>query len=89
MAISRYGQVIKFGASADAITDRVKIQAITLEHSAAANAVFTDTAGHPVATLRVAANDLMDQVVFPKGIMVDGLIATALTATANLYVYIQ
>lgn len=90
MAVTRNssGQVIKFGAAADALTGKFKIQAIVLEHSAAANAVLTETDDKPIAVIRVAANDLFDELVFPKPIVVNGIKAATLSA-GNLYVYLE
>lgn len=88
MAVTRKGQVIKLGAANDEVTGRLKIQAIVLEHSAAAAATLVDTAGVAVGHIRVAANDLFDELVFPCPVIVDGIKASALTASANLYVYI-
>jgi hypothetical protein len=89
MAVTRKGQIIKLGATNDAVAENLKIQAIVLEHSAAAAATLVDTAGVAVAHIRVAANDLFDELVFPCGIIVNGIKASALTASANLYVYIE
>lgn len=87
MAISRYKDVtIKFGAVNDEITDTVYVQAITLEHSAAANAVLS-SGGVAVAEIRIAANDLFDELVFPKPIRFAGLKATTLSA-GNLRIFL-
>lgn len=88
MAVTRKGQIIKLGAASDAVTGKMRIQAITLEHSAAANVVLVDTANQPVAQLRVAANDLFDEIFYPNGIIVDGIKVSAMTASANIMVYL-
>jgi len=88
MAVTRKGQVIKLGAANDEVAGTLKIQAVVLEHSAAAAATLVDSANSPIAHIRVAANDLFDELVLPCPIQVNGIKASALTASANLYVYI-
>ena len=89
MAITKVNNMIKFGAAGDAYyaSTHIKVMSITLEHSGAANATLTDTAGGPVAMIRVGTSDLHQQYDFPCGIIVKGLIASVLSA-GNLYVEI-
>lgn len=88
MAITYKRNVIDFGAQGDAFPNRVMIQSIVLEHSAAANAVLSDAAGTEIAHLRTTASVLRDEATFPKGIWVDGITATTLSA-GDLKVYIH
>lgn len=80
MAVTYKGNMVLFGAQADAITGQKFIQAATLDHSAAANATLTDTAGTAFCTLRVGAGLAPDRMYFDPPIKVDGVIASALSA---------
>lgn len=82
MAITGVGQVLKFAALNDAKTGLIKVQSLVLSHSAAATATVTDTAGNPIASLAVTTSNLVCQIIFPKGILVNGLKVSALSAGA-------
>lgn len=88
MGVSRSstGQAIKLGAAADAIVGKHAIQSIRLEHSAAANAVLTETAGATIAALRIGAAGA-DTISFSPPVIVDGVIAATLSA-GTVYVYL-
>jgi acetylornithine/succinyldiaminopimelate/putrescine aminotransferase len=88
MAITRSssGQVIKMTAADDAITGKLAIQGIELEHTAAANATIEETAGTPIVMLRTgAAGD--DKISFSPPLIVNGAKAKALSA-GQLYIYL-
>lgn len=88
MAVERLGgNTIKMTAAADAVTGQFKIQSILLDHSAAATCSITDTAGHVIAAFRTTASKLSEQIVFPKGIIVEGIIAAGLSA-GTLYIHL-
>ena len=82
MAITGVGQVLKFAAQNDAKTGLIKVQSLVLSHSAAATATVTDNAGNPIASLAVTTSNLVCQIIFPKGILVNGLKVSALSAVA-------
>jgi hypothetical protein len=81
MAVSNHGHIIKLTAQGDAITQIIEVQAIVLEHTAAANAVLTDGSGATIP-LRTTTSILRDEAIYPKGIVLHGLTATTLSAGA-------
>lgn len=87
MAVTRYKDTtIKFTAVNDQITDTVYVQGVVLEHSAAASAVLS-SGGVAVIEMRVASNDLMDQLVFPKPLRFDGLKVNTISG-GNLRIFL-
>lgn len=80
MAVTRKGQVIVLGAAADAVVGKIKVQSITLDHTAAAAASLTDSADVVIAALRTTSSKLTEQLIFPCPIIVDGIKAGALSA---------
>lgn len=82
MAVTNNGNRIKFGAAADAVTGRHKIQAILLDHTAAANCVIKDTGDKEIITMRNTTGTLSEVVYFPCGLWVDGIKVTTLSAGA-------
>lgn len=80
MAVTYKGNMLLFAAAADAVTGQKFVQAATLDHSAAAAATLTDTAGVAFCTLRVGAGLAPDRMYFDPPILVDGIIASALSA---------
>ena len=80
MAVAKNGQVITMSAAADALTGKMKIQAISLSHSAAANAILKTTTAAEIARLQVTTSELTKELVFPSGLIVDGILAQTLSA---------
>lgn len=80
MSVTEKNRIILFGSQADAVTGKRFIQAATLDHSAAANATLTDTAGGVIATLRVGAGLQPDRMYFDPPMEVDGIAASVLSA---------
>jgi len=81
MAVTRKGQVIVMSAAADAVTDtNLMVQGISLDHSVAANCIMQDTAGVEVARIHVTTTELTKEIMFPKGIILDGIKAQTLSA---------
>lgn len=91
MAVTQYGDIVKLGTQGDAFTltdnPTFRIQAITLEHSAAAAATI-QVGGVAAFNLRVTTSNEVAHVVFPAGLSVSGVTASAKTASSNLYVYL-
>jgi len=86
MALAYGPNTIKFGALNDEVTTPIVVQAISLEHSAAANAVFS-SGGVAVAEIRIAANDLFATINFKPPLTFPNLKATTLSA-GNLRVFL-
>ncbi len=80
MAVSNYGNRIILTALNDAVTGPLKIQAISLDHTAAANCAIQDTASHEIARLHVTTTMLTTWIQFKPPISVNGVKASALTA---------
>ena len=80
MAVTNGGNRIILGAVNDAITDRVCIQAIILDHTAAITCVLKDTAGVQIVSVRTTATELSKEFWFPNGLWVLGVKATTLSA---------
>lgn len=80
MSVTEKNRIILFGSQADAVTGKKFIQAAYLDHSAAANATLTDTAGGVIVTLRVGAGLQPDRAYFNPPMEVDGIIASVLSA---------
>lgn len=80
MAVTAKNRIILFGAALDAVTGKKFIQSASLDHSAAANATLTDTAGGVITTLRVGSGLQPDRVYFNPPMEVDGIIASVLSA---------
>ena len=80
MAVTEKNRIVLFGTAADAITGKRFIQAAYLDHTAAAAATLTDTAGGVIVTLRVGAGLQPDRAYFDPPMEVDGIIASALSA---------
>ena len=92
--VTQSSQVIKIanGTSGAVTNADLIIQAVVLEHSAAASAILTDAAGSEFFRIRTVANDLADMAVFGKdGIRVKGLAipTTGKTSMANIFVYLK
>lgn len=79
MAVTNNGNRIILAAAADAITERVHIQAILLDHSAAVNCVLQDTASKEIITLRNTTSELSKMVYFPCGLVALGVKASTLS----------
>lgn len=80
MAVSNYTNRIILGAADDAVTGPLKIQAIALDHTAAANCVIQDTASHEIARLHVTTTMLTTWIQFKPPLSVDGIKASTLSA---------
>jgi hypothetical protein len=80
MAVTRYGNVIEMTAASDALTGKFELIAAQLEHTAAANAIIQNTATRPQLRLRTTTTVLRDWIDFPGGFIVDGLLASTLSA---------
>ena len=85
MAVTQNGRVIVLGAAADAVTGPLVIQSITLDHTGAANAIVSDTAGQHLDAFHVTTSVLSDHHVYPEGLAMEGIIADTLSA-GTLYV---
>lgn len=79
MAVTRDGQIIKMTAADDAVTGRIKIQAIILDHTAAVAAAVVNTAGNHIVALRTTSSKLTEEIVFPCPIISEGVKASALS----------
>lgn len=86
MAVTRGSGVIYFAAANDAVTDTVKIQAIVLDHTAACNAILTNTADKPLAVIRTGTG-LYTEIFFPVPIETVGIKVPTLSA-GKLYVHL-
>lgn len=86
MAVTGRGQVLKLGAASDAVTGLMNIQCILFDHSTTGSVILTDSASNPVITLRNSATVLSAWIEFPKGLLVDGIIAATMAAgTCTIY----
>lgn len=88
MAVTRSGNTIRLAAANDAVTGLIRVRDIQLDHTAAANASLADTAGFVHARIQTTATRLCDQMIFPCGLLMDGIKATALSA-GTLIVHID
>ena len=88
MAVTRSGNTIRMTAANDEVAGLIKVQAVTLEHTAAANASLGDSAGFVHDRLQVTTSKLTDQHVYPKGIFLQGVKATVLSA-GTLLIHIE
>jgi len=79
-AVAKNGQVITMSAAGDALTSKMKIQAISFSHSAAATAILNTTTVAEIARLQVTTSKLTEELVFPFGLIVDGILAQTLSA---------
>lgn len=82
MAVTNNGNRIILGAANDAITDRVCLQAVILDHSAATTCVLQDTASKQIVAFRNDATTLTKVIEFPFGLWVLGVKASTLGAGA-------
>ena len=87
MAVTRNPRTIILGAANDAVTGKMKIQGMALDHTAAASATIQDTANKVIATLRTTTTILRDWVEFPRGMTVDGVKASTLSA-GTVYIFL-
>jgi hypothetical protein len=88
MAVTNNGNRIVLGAAADAVTGRMKIQAIVLDHTAAITCVLQDTASKEIASFRTTATELSKQLTFPCGLWVEGIKASTLSA-GQVTIYLE
>lgn len=88
MAVSRSGNTIRMTAAGDVVAGPVKIQSVTLEHTAAANASLGDSANFVHDRLQVTTTLLSDQHTYPCGLTLNGVKAVVLTAGA-LMIHIE
>lgn len=89
MAATRKAQTIVLAAANDEITGRVMVQGVALDHTTTATATITDSAGNTMIALRCSATKLRDFQVFPKGLLMDGVKCSAITATSVLHVFVS
>lgn len=87
MAVTRNPHTIILGAANDAVTGKMKIQGMALDHTAAANATIQDSGNKVIATLRTTTTVLRDWVEFPRGMTVDGVKASTLSA-GTVYIFL-
>lgn len=90
MAVTRVMDVIKLGAAGDIFQGEtpLRIQAIGLDHTAAANAFVTLADGTtPIANLRLVTNELTKVIHFPFGLIVPSVKAQTLSA-GTIYIYL-
>ncbi len=80
MAVTRKAQIIIMTAAADAVAGEMMIQGISLDHSAAANMVLQNTAGIEIARIHTTTTELTKEIMFPKGLIVEGILAQTLSA---------
>lgn len=80
MAVTNKGNRIIMTAANDAVTGKMAIQSIVLDHTAAANAILQNTASEEVARLRVTTTKLTNQLTFDPCLIVDGIKASTLSA---------
>lgn len=80
MAVTRKAQTITMTAASDAVTGKMRIQSITMDHTAAASFVLQDTASVEIARGHITATLLTLQLIYPKGLIVDGIKASTLSA---------
>jgi hypothetical protein len=80
MAVTRKAQVIIMTAAADAVAGEMMLQGISLDHSAAANMVLQNTAGIEIARIHTTTTELTKEIMFPKGLIVEGILAQTLSA---------
>ena len=80
MAVTYVDNTIVMTADNDALALKCELIGMQLEHTAAANAIIQDTAGHAIGTLRTTTSVLRDHQEWPKGIVVNGLVVETLSA---------
>jgi len=88
MAVTRSGNTIRMTAAGDAVAGMFKVQAITLDHTGAANASFGDSANFIHDRIQSTATILADQHVYPCGLFMDGIKAVALSA-GTLIIHVE
>lgn len=80
MAVTRKAQTITLTAANDAVTGKMMIQSITMDHTDAASFVLQDTKSVEIARGHITTTVLTLQLVYPKGLIVDGIKASTLSA---------
>jgi len=80
MAVTNNGNRIILAAGGDAVTGRHLIQAIALDHSAAANCVIQDSNSKEIAKLHVTTTMLTCCINFNPPLAVNGFKASTLSA---------
>ena len=86
MAVTNKGNRIIMTAAADAVTGKIAIQSIVLDHTAAASAVIQNTASEEVARMRNTTTVLTQALYFNPCLIVDGVKASTLSAgTITIY----
>lgn len=80
MAVTNNGNRIILGAAADAVTGRMHLAAVLLDHTAAANCVLQDTASKEIVQFRNTTGTLSQVVHFVPPLVVDGVKASTLSA---------
>lgn len=88
MAVTRSGQTIRMTGANDEVTGNHKVLDIQLDHSGAANASLGDSADFIHARIQTTTSRLCDQMIFPKGLMMNGIKAVALSA-GTLIIHIE
>ena len=80
MAVTNKGNRLIMTAAADAVTGKMGIQMIVLDHTAAANCVLQNTASEEIARMRVTTTMLTKELRFDPYLIVDGIKASTLSA---------
>jgi len=80
MAVTRKGNTIRMTAANDEVTGEFKVMDVTLIHTTVATASLGDSADFVHENLAATAELLSPHHVFPKGLMMNGVKAVALSA---------
>lgn len=88
MAVTAKNSWVKMTAAADAFANKLIVQSIVLTSGAdAAAATLTTTADEEIIVIKAGAA-ATESVIFPNGLIVNGLKLSALTGTSpTVYVY--
>lgn len=80
MAVTNNGNRVILATANDAVTGKHFIQAISLDHTAAANCVIQDTDSKEIARLHVTTTMLTCWIQFKPALAVNGFKASTLSA---------
>jgi len=80
MAVTNNGNRFFLTAANDEVTGRLHIQAIAIDHTAAANAVVRDSADKEIITARNTTGTLTQMFNFSPPLVVDGLKLLSISA---------
>jgi hypothetical protein len=80
MAVTNKGNRISMTAAADAVTGKIGIASVCLDHTAAATLILQNTANEEVFRGRTTTTRLTEQWCFNPPLIVDGIKASTLSA---------